>query len=133
MPKQYALSLQQFTAVSKLAGTERYSHFVARVADWEGVWGLRNEAGWVSARDNDGNTGFPVWPHPDYAIACATGEWANNSPSPIEVHEFVDEWLPNMAAKGVLVAVFPTSSMSGVMVSALELQASILEELSKIE
>lgn len=133
MPDTYALSAQQFSAVSALAGPERYKHFVGRVADWQSVWGLRNESGWVAAGDENGNSGFPVWPHPDYALVCAIGDWSSNSPSPIEVHEFVERWLPNMTAQGVLVAVFPTPSMRGVLVPAAELQEHIQQELSQIE
>ena len=133
MPESYALPPQQFEAVSALPGPARYKHFVSRVADWQYVWGLRNESGWVAAGDDIGNSGFPVWPHPDYATACASGEWGGNVPTPIEVHEFIDNWLPNMADKGVLVAVFPTPLLRGVMVTAVQLQDHIHAELSQIE
>ena len=133
MAKTYALSPQQFSAVSSLAAPVRYKHFVARVADWESVWGLRNESGWVASGDEKGNSGFPVWPHPDYAQACAAGEWAGNSPSPIEVHDFIENWLPNMATDSVFVAVFPTPAMRGIPVPALELQRHIKQALSQIE
>ena len=133
MPDTYALSAQQFSAVSDLPGPERYKHFVGRVADWQSVWGLRSESGWVAAGDENGKSGFPVWPHPDYALVCAVGEWSGTSPSPIEVHEFVESWLPNLAAQGDLVAVFPTPSMRGVLVPATELQEHIQQELSQIE
>jgi len=66
-------------------------------------------------------------------MACAIGDWDGNSPTPIDIHDFVESWLPNMAAEGVKIAVFPTPSLSGVFVPALELQASIKEELAKIE
>lgn len=133
MPKTYALSAQQFSEVSALPGPERYKHFVSRISDWQNVRGLRNEAGWAAAGDESGNSGFPVWPHYDYALACAVGEWSDNSPSAIEVHEFVESWLPNMAAKGVHLAVFPTPSLRGVLISASELQGHIQQELSQIE
>lgn len=133
MAKTYTLHSKQYHSVSALAGPERYDHFVSRVTDWETIWGLRNESGWIAAGDEFGNSGFPVWPHPDYALACATGEWAGNSPSPIDVHDFAENWLPEMAADGVFIAVFPTPEMRGVPIDALELQRSLHEGLSQYE
>lgn len=133
MPTPYVLSLEQFAAVSALPGPQRYKHFVSRVADWQAVWGLRNKDGWVSAGDDSGKPVLPFWPHPDYATACATGEWADTSPSSIEIHEFIENWLPSMSAVSVLVAVFPTTTLRDVTVPARQLEDQIRDELSHIE
>lgn len=133
MPKQYAVSPEHFAAVSALPGPQRYKHFVSRVADWQAVWGLRNEDGWVAATDDSGKPALPFWPHPDYATVCATGEWAGTKPTPVEIHEFIEKWLPNMAAECVLVAVFPTPALRGIPVPARQLEDQIREELSQIE
>jgi hypothetical protein len=131
--KTYMLHREQFLGVSILAGPMRYKHFVSRVADWETIWGLRNESGWVAAGDDAGNSCFPVWPHPDYAQACVTGAWVGNLPSPIDVHDFVENWLPEMAADSVFIAIFPTPEMRGVPIAALELQRDLQGALSQYE
>ena len=133
MTNTYALSPKEFQSVSALEAKERFTHFVKRVADWELVWGLRNESGWVAAGDNENNSGFPVWPHPEYAAACATNEWADASPQSIDVRTFMESWLPNMAADCILLAVFPTPNLHGVMVSAPELLAALEQELANYE
>jgi hypothetical protein len=133
MADSYRLSDQEYAAISQLQGSERYKHFVKRVTDWQAVWGLRNEFGWVSAADGFGNDGFAVWPHSKYAMACATGEWGGNHPAPIDVHEFVESWLPNMANQNVQVAVFPTKDLKGVMVLPLTLQEDLRKELAQYE
>ncbi len=133
MEKSYPLNRQQFQAVSALASHQRYRHFIGRVSDWQLVWGLRNEGGWVTASDSNGNPVAPFWPHPDYAIACAVGEWAGNSPASIDVHHFLSRWLPGMEKDGMLAAVFPTPAMQGLVVSPRQLQRDIEEELSCLE
>ncbi len=133
MTTSYSLPPKQFAAVSALPGPERYKHFVSRVADWQSVWGLRDADGWVMAGDDSGRSAFPVWPHPDYAAACAAGEWAGNAPAAIEIHDFMDTWLASMAAERGLVAVFPTPAMRGVMVPAQQLAEHLREELARIE
>lgn len=133
MEKSYPLTRQQFQAVSALPSLQRYRHFIGRVSDWQLVWGLRNEGGWVTASDSNGNSVAPFWPHPDYAIACAVGEWAGNSPASIDVHHFLSRWLPGMEKDGMLAAVFPTPTMQGIVVSPRQLQRDIEEELSCLE
>ncbi|MDR3003753.1 MAG: DUF2750 domain-containing protein [Acidovorax sp.] len=133
MEKSYSLHRQQFQAVSALASHQRYRHFIARVSDWQHVWGLKHEDGWVTASDNNGNLASPFWPHPDYAMACTGREWAGNSPASIEVHHFLNRWLPGMEKDGLLVAVFPTPTMQGAVVAPRQLQRDIEEELSRLE
>lgn len=133
MSETYALPEQEFDAVSRLGADERFVHFLKRVADWETVWGLRDEAGWVAAADSEGNSSFPVWPHPRYAAACADNQWAGNAPASIDVHELVEEWLPAMASDNVSLAVFPTPGLRGVIVSAAELAAALRQALAEYE
>lgn len=54
MNTTYALSDHEFEAVSRLGAEDRFAHFLKRVEDWEAVWGLRDEAGWVAATDSEG-------------------------------------------------------------------------------
>jgi hypothetical protein len=83
--------------------------------------------------DDTGAPGFPVWPHPGYAQACATEAWTGSLPAEINVHEFIEEWLPDMTEREVFVAVFPTPSMKGVWMKPAELQQYLAEELGKYE
>ena len=133
MAAGYPLNPMQFKAVSALAGPGRFRHFVGRVADWQQVWSLKEESGWVSAADDQGNIIFPVWPHPDYAAACAVGHWSGSSPTSIEVHEFLERWLPGLDKDGLAVAVFPTPTKGGVIMPAYQLQRAIQDELSGLE
>ena len=133
MSDSYRLSEKEFAAIVQLDGRKRYEHFVSRVADWQKIWSLRSESGWVSISDNIGNAGFPVWPHPDYAAACATDDWEGNLPTSIDVYEFTESWLPNMEIEKVNVAVFPTPKLKGVMVPATQLQSDLREELEQYE
>lgn len=123
------LSPAQRDALLSSSGPARFKHFIGRVADTECVWGLRDTSGWVTLADDSGAMGFPVWPHPDYATACATDIWAGHVPAEINVYEFVEEWLPDMAERKVSVAVFPIPPMKGVWMEPDELRAYLIKEL----
>jgi len=133
MNATHALSERRFAAVSRLGADERFAQFLNRVADRETAWGLRDEAGWVAATDSEGHSSFPLWPHPRFAAACANDEWAGNVPASIDVHEFVEEWLPAMASDHVLLAVFPIPGLRGVIVPATELAAVLRQALAAYE
>ena len=124
---------EEVAGVLKTDAPTRYSHFVGQVADWESVWGLRAPDGWVSVSDDSEVPMFPVWPHEIYARLLATGAWANATPTPIEVHEWLASWLPGLTADGSKVAVFPTPQGKGVVVEPARLAADIQDELDRIE
>jgi hypothetical protein len=133
MSASASLSSPQLAALLSSPGPARFKHFITQAADCEKLWGLRDTSGWVALADDSGAEGFPVWPHPDYAAACATENWAGNFPAEIDVHEFVKSWLPEMQKRGVAVAVFPTPSMKGVWCLPDELKHYLDEELAKYE
>jgi Protein of unknown function (DUF2750) len=133
MSNQKPLKRQQLSAVSALSGPERFLHFVKRIADTESVWGLRDKEGWLGVCDDDGNQCIQFWPHADYAVACAKGEWIVYEAKALGIREFIDTWLPNFDQQGLAVAVFPTLYLSGVFVPALQLKATIENELKLYE
>jgi hypothetical protein len=122
---------QEFQAVLALPGEQRYSYFIKRVADWEQVWSLQDEKGWVLTDDAAGHELVPVWPHPRFAEACVAGAWAGSVPKAIELSEWLEYWIPGMINDQRLVAVFPTPSMTSVTVVTPErLRDDLEEELS---
>ena len=103
--------------MSGLPPGERYNHFVKRVADWEWVWALEQpDGGLVQSTSDDGVAHLALWPHPRYAEACAEGDWAGTVPAGFEVHDWVVELLPKLAADGIMLAVFPTPEHQGFIV-----------------
>jgi hypothetical protein len=127
------LSDKEVAGLLSADGPIRYDHFVKQVADWELVWGLRDEDGWVSMGVSNDKGAFPVWPHEAYARLLATEAFANARPTSIEVQEWVESWLPGLARGGTQVAVFPTPAGKGVVVHPEKLRADIEAELSRLE
>ena len=125
----FELTEQQFRYVSHLTADQRYDYFVSTVSDWQQVWSLHGKGGWVVVSSTDGEECFPVWPHPDYAAAWATGDWADCRPEAIPLDVWLERWTPGMEQDGTLLAVFPNEEEEGVVVSPGELRDSLLEEL----
>jgi Protein of unknown function (DUF2750) len=115
--------------VEALPPQERFGYFVRKVADFQQAWGLFSE-GWASAEDSAATRVIPFWPEAGFAASCATGAWIGYEPKAIALDDFLAKWLPGMKKDGVGVAVFPTRSDRGVIVTpdflrdALEAEAS---------
>ena len=128
----YKINRKEMDAVFALPGPDRYEHFVKRVADWQEVWGLASEGGWVMVGDSDGQQCIPFWPHAAYAKVLSE-EWRDSDPKVIDLSEFLTKWLPGMAKDRLRVAVFPTPDQKGVVVDPLRLKRDLESECEQYD
>jgi hypothetical protein len=123
---------KEFQTVMALPDGQRYSYFIKRVADQAAIWSVRSTDGWVLGADDNGNEYMPVWPHPRFAKACTSDEWAGE-PESIEVHEWIRKWIPGLMNDNRKIFVFPTPGGKGVAVDPQRVKKDLEEELSRIE
>ena len=133
MKTRTSIHPKEFAAVVQLPAAKRYAHTVCQSADWGALWGLRNSDGWVTVADDVGRPAVAVWPHKQYAEACASDTWAGTTSAEIEIHDAIEKLLPALAREGTKVAVFPTPLGKVAFVEPSQLEADIREELSRIE
>ncbi len=128
-----AIHDKEFANVLALSGPDRYSYMCAKFGGWREVWSLRSDEGWVLASDDSGREGVPVWPHPKFAEACATGSWAGTNPASIPLLSWINKWLPGMAKDNRYLAAFPLPgpASQSVQVDPLKHREHLLEELKK--
>ena len=131
MPR--VINEKQFEHVSALPAPERYSHFIRQVADWQEVWSLRGDDGWVLLGDSEGREYFPVWPHARYAEAFATDSFAGTAPTAIPLDDWLERCLPGITSDGRAIAVFPVAPCRGVTVAPAQLQTDLERELQHYE
>ena len=116
------MNQEQFEAVTKLSGEERYDHFLDKAEEFEEVWSLRNDEGFVSMADDNGKSCIPFWPHPEYAKALASDDWSDCVPVSVALDDFLNRWLPGMAKDDLAVSVFPTTALKGVVIDPARLK-----------
>ena len=123
------LSDQEIRSLIGASSEKRYEYWIKRVADLEEVWSLGDDSGWVLAADDDSTVGVPVWSHPEYAQACAEGEWAGNQPKAISLDDWLEKWLPGIARDNRMGSVFPIPDGKGVFVPPERVKEDLDEEL----
>lgn len=129
-----ALSLGKIRNVLELSSNERYLYFVRKIADFEEVWGLRGDSGWLTVHGaNPDQVGFPVWPELEFAELCATDEWHGMTASKIALVDFLEKWLPGLSTDKRVVSVFPTSGSKSLLIDPLVLLEDIRRECDQYE
>jgi uncharacterized protein DUF2750 len=123
----------EVAAVRQLSSAKRYAYLVKHAADQGCLWSLRSESGWVLGSDGTGRELHPVWPHATYAAGAAVDLWSGSYPERIEIHEWLDEWVPSMLKAGRLVAVFPSAGDDDVAIEPDQFATDLQQELDKIE
>jgi hypothetical protein len=126
------INKKEIENVINLDASKRYNYFIKRVADTATLWGLYSD-GWALVRDEDGRTLLPMWPAPEYADLCAKDEWKGYKPEPIEVHDFLEGYIQELAENNIDISVFYTPFQKGINPSYEKIKKDLEAELSKIE
>jgi hypothetical protein len=130
MPDRLIVSSKERDAVLKLNASQRYAYFIKRVVDWQVAWGLW-EDGWALVSDNQGHTGFPLWPAREFAEVCLAQEWAGYQPEQIALVDLINELLVRLGDDGLFVGVFQTPTDKGMLLPPDKLAASLRAECQK--
>lgn len=129
---EWEVSDKELKAILSLPGEKRYEYFVKKIADWEQIWSLRNQDGWVLASSDAVDMHLvPVWPHQKYVAACLSEEWDNCKPASISLKDWIEKWIPGMLKDNLQVAVFPTPSDKGIIIHPSHLLRDLETELEK--
>ncbi|WP_300425321.1 DUF2750 domain-containing protein [Thalassolituus sp.] len=121
----YALSAKNRESSLALSDNKRYELFLSKVAEFGEVWSLANEEGWVTVVTDEGENCLPVWPHPDYALDWATGDWADCEPKMIPLDVWLERWTPGLDQDETLLVVFPNLKEQAVLVDPFQLDEDI--------
>lgn len=125
------ISEQELAAVMALPAEERYSYFVRTVAESDELWTLRNEEDFIFDSDDDRREFLSVWPHRRCAEMCNQGTADDAFPFKIDLDRWLAAWTTGLEIEGRLIAVFPTSSDQGCVVSPGKLADDLSAEAER--
>ena len=100
-----------------------YQRFIEHSQETGRVWGLHSADGWVivdSAEFEDSEV-IPFWSEENYASAHCVGEWEKFKPTPIELEDFVENWLVGMDEDGTLVGPNWNADLEGLEIEPVEI------------
>jgi len=100
---------------------QRYHVFLNAVIEAGELWGLGLDDEWALTGDPQGNRAIPVWPDKESAAQCAQENWQKYLPRPVQLKDWLDDWVHNVLKDEILVVVHPTPESMGLVVNAQRL------------
>jgi len=129
----YKMNPQQFEAVLELSSSDRCSHFIGKIADWEQLWGVKNSNGWLVPITPDDLEYFPVWPHPKYAQKIVDENFEGHEAVEISIQEFMDHWIPTFDKDNVKIAIFPDMNWEFWVMEPKDMLECLQDEMAQYE
>lgn len=110
-----------------------HSRFVARVAESEIVWALKNEDGYAVADSDDDpkRSVLLFWSDRAYAQRAADAEFPDFQPSTIALFDFLFRWLPGMSRQKDLAGTNWTGDLVGLELDPIEVQDQVTDSLTE--
>ena len=118
---------QEVKNVLQIDKKKQYEYFVKKVADFEEVWSLRDNAGWATLGVGEQKF-FPVWPKKEFADICVSEEWKNYYSESIDLEEFLDDWIDGLKEDDIRITVMWNNG-SGIDIEWGKLREDIEREL----
>ena len=125
----YSINQQQITHIHHLDDIKRYDYFLRKITDWEQIWSLHSDEGWIELASEDGDVCLPLWPHPDFAQHWATDEWSDCRPKSVSLDVWLERWTAGLKSDDTMLVIFPVSEGAGIVISPEDLANDILAEL----
>ncbi len=125
----YKLNDKQYDIACQKRPDERYDYFLNKVANFEKIWSLCSDEGWVELSDSDGEICLPIWPHPDFARAWATDDWADCQPKAIDLSIWLERWTAGLEGDNTLLVVFPVGDDEGLVQTPQALHDDLITQL----
>ena len=126
----YKLNSKQQLIAEQKDANQRYDYCVNKVCQFEEIWSLCDEQGWVELSDSDGEICLPVWPHPNFAKAWVSGEWANCQPKMVRLQVWLNRWTAGLQSDDTLLVVFPLDDDEGVIQTPQAFHDDLLSALN---
>ena len=111
---------------------ENFDRFIVECLETGCIWGLRgknDDLALVASTGNENIDVIPFWSAQKLAQDACEGQWDLYKPTPIELEEFLDDWLPGMHNDLLLVGVNWSADLQGEEMEPSDLLEEFEEEL----
>lgn len=129
----YKINEKQYEGVLALDSSDRYDHFNSKVTDWQQLWGVKSEDGWLVPIAPEDFEYFPLWPHYEYAQKITNENFPGHTATEISLEKLLDYWLPLFEQDRVKVVVFPNIEWTFLCIEPQDLKEELLNEMAKYE
>lgn len=124
------LDAEKIATINRFDAEKRYKYLVKEVIAQGEIWILNDDDGCVMLNTDDEDC-VPVWPHEEFALAWATGEWDGCTAKRISLDKWYHRWTPGLIDDELEIVIFPNESEDGLVVSPDELDFELKQQARK--
>ncbi|MGB5833665.1 MAG: DUF2750 domain-containing protein [Thiohalocapsa sp.] len=101
--------------------------FVTRALETGRVWGIKSDQGWAICPSNEYEDAsvYPFWSEEANARIHCADAWVGCVVAPIELDNFLEDWLPGMHGDDALVGPDWNADLTGLELEPMELAAAL--------
>ncbi len=112
---------------------ENLDRFIVEALELGCVWGLQGPDGWAlsASEDHDDVDVMPFWSQESFARAHCVDDWAGYQPVPVDLEEFLEDWLPGMHEDVLLVGINWNEELEGDEMEPLDLLEEFEAEMGE--
>jgi hypothetical protein len=102
---------------------ENLDRFIVEAMELGCVWGLQGPDGWAlsASEDHDDVDVMPFWSQESFARVHCAGDWEQYHPVPVDLEEFLEDWLPGMHEDVLLIGINWNVELDGDEMEPLDL------------
>ena len=126
-----SLDQQRMTEIAGWGQDKRLKYLLKHMVEQQQVWILTDEHGAVMLTTEDEDC-IPVWPHQEFAMQWATGDWQGFEPKSISLKDWQSKWTHGLEDDEIAVVVFPLPEEDGILLDPAELHYEIEEQRRKV-
>lgn|SRR5690606_29136281 len=110
---------------------ETLDQFIVETIEHGCVWGLQGPEGWAlcASEKYENSDVMPLWSREQFAQIHCQEDWKDYVPVPIELEEFLEDWLPGMHEDVLLVGINWNADLEGEEMEPLDLLEEFEHEL----
>jgi hypothetical protein len=113
--------------------SENFDRFIVEALELGCVWGLQGKDGWAlcSSSEHDDVDVIPFWSQEQFAALHCVDDWADYQVVPLDLEEFLEDWLPGMHDDVLLVGVNWNGELEGEEIEPLDLLEEFESDLTE--
>ncbi len=125
------ISQKEIESICKLPPFDRYNYFIKRVADFETMYTLVNDAGNLVLSEIEDKYLLPFWSAQVYAELNIANEWEKYTVKKVTLEEFEDDYIDMIVENNYLINIFPIDNKTGFVVDVNEFARDLADEMQK--
>lgn len=129
----YRLAPEEMENLLSQPAEIRYQHFLDKVADWEEIWGVCDEQGWLVQVTTGQRRYITLWSHPALTDDAIKRHLPEAQAEEIDFELLLEQWLPLLKQEDINISIQPDRQWHGIIVSPDKFEEDLRRAIAALD